>query len=125
MIIHIDTQSDHPIYKQIVNEIQRLLAEDKISIGILLPPVRQLAADLGVNLNTVAAAYRELETLGFIRIRHGSGAVIVQSVISKDGFEDQLTQQIEDIIVWSKVRGFSVNELNNVFANAINRIYKD
>jgi len=41
-----------------------------------LPPVRQVATDLGVNLNTIAAAYRELQKEGLLKVRHGAGAFV-------------------------------------------------
>ena len=41
-----------------------------------MPSVRQVAGDLGVNLNTVAAAYRQLQDEGLVTVRHGAGAVI-------------------------------------------------
>jgi GntR family transcriptional regulator len=44
--------------------------------------VRQLAADLGVNLNTVATAYRELRDEGLVALRHGSGAVVAPRTIN-------------------------------------------
>jgi DNA-binding transcriptional regulator YhcF (GntR family) len=44
--------------------------------GTPLPPVGQLAADLGVNLNTIATAYRELQKDGLIVVKHGSGSVV-------------------------------------------------
>ena len=44
--------------------------------GTPLPPVRQLTADLGVNLNTIATAYRELQKDGLIVVNHGSGSVV-------------------------------------------------
>ena len=40
------------------------------------PIYRQVAIDLGVNLNTIAGAYRELQAEGLVTIRHGSGAVV-------------------------------------------------
>ena len=51
---------------------RRLIARGELTEGTSLPPVRQVAADLGVNLNTIAAAYRELQSEGLVTIRHGS-----------------------------------------------------
>jgi DNA-binding transcriptional regulator YhcF (GntR family) len=44
--------------------------------GAPLPPVRRFAADLGLDLNTIAVAYRELQTEGLLTVKHGSGAVV-------------------------------------------------
>ena len=79
MHITVDIQDRRPIYIQVVDEIKALIASGELREGAPLPPVRQLAADLDVNLNTVAAAYRELQTEGLIAIRHGSGAVVAST----------------------------------------------
>lgn len=76
MFITIDEQDLRPIYKQVTDEIKALIARGELTEGTALPPVRQLAADLGVNLNTIATAYRELQTEGLLSIRHGAGAVV-------------------------------------------------
>src|SRR5437667_8346643 len=76
MFITVDTDDRKPIYQQVVDEIKSLIARGELPQGTALPPVRQVAADLGVNLNTVAAAYRELQREGLIAVRHGSGAVV-------------------------------------------------
>lgn len=76
MLITINLDDQRPIYQQIVDSIKALIASGELSEGAALPPVRQVAADLGVNLNTVAAAYRELQGEGLLAIRHGSGAVV-------------------------------------------------
>ena len=76
MYITIDELDRRPIYRQVADEIKGLIARGALSEGMALPPVRQVADDLGVNLNTIAAAYRELQKEGLLKVRHGSGAVV-------------------------------------------------
>ncbi|MFO0982617.1 MAG: GntR family transcriptional regulator [Planctomycetota bacterium] len=76
MRITVDTSDPRPIYRQVADEIKSLIARSELREGSVLPPVRQLAADLGVNLNTIATAYRELQAEGLLTVRHGSGAVV-------------------------------------------------
>ena len=76
LIIHVDPGDPRPIYRQIADEIKGLIARGHVQEGEALPSVRQVAADLGVNLNTIATAYRELQDEGLIAVRHGSGAVV-------------------------------------------------
>src|SRR5262245_55144987 len=79
MWITIDADDRRPIYQQVADGIKGLIAKGDLAQGQALPPVRQLAADLGVNLNTIATAYRSLQDEGLIAIRHGSGAVVSAS----------------------------------------------
>ncbi len=76
MFLTIDTEDSRPIYQQVASGIKELIARGKLAQGASLPPVRQVAADLGVNFNTIATAYRELQSEGLIVIKHGSGAVV-------------------------------------------------
>src|ERR1700758_5159439 len=76
MYITVDESDRRPIYRQIADEIKGLIARGELHEGMALPPVRQVATDLGVNLNTIAAAYRELQKEGLLKVRHGSGAVV-------------------------------------------------
>src|SRR5213594_1426828 len=76
MYITVDETDRRPIYRQIADEIKGLIARGELLEGMALPPVRQVAADLGVNLNTIAAAYRELQKEGLLKVRHGSGALV-------------------------------------------------
>ena len=68
MFIKLTPEDQRPIYQQVVDEIKGLIARGLLAEGTTLPPVRQVAADLGVNLNTIAAAYRELQSDGLIRV---------------------------------------------------------
>jgi DNA-binding transcriptional regulator YhcF (GntR family) len=76
MRITIDQADLRPIYQQVADEIGTLITMGELRAGASLPPVRQLAADLGVNMNTIATAYRLLQEAGLVTIRHGSGAVV-------------------------------------------------
>src|SRR5207237_9486843 len=76
MYITVDESDRRPIYRQVADEIKGLIARGELREGMALPPVRQIAADLGVNLNTIAAAYRELQKEGLLKVRNGSGALV-------------------------------------------------
>ena len=72
----LDWATGEPVYEQIARQIRTRIAAGDLPPGHALPPVRTLASDLGVNLNTVARAYRQLEEQGFVLIRDRSGAEV-------------------------------------------------
>src|SRR5215813_11828239 len=82
IFLTINTNDPRPIYQQVADGIKELIAQGKLSEGASLPPVRQLAADLGVNLNTIATAYRELQKDGLIVIKHGTGSMVASRTIT-------------------------------------------
>lgn len=88
MFVTIDTGDPRPIYQQVADGIKELIARGTLAEGASLPPVRQLAADLGVNLNTIATAYRELQEDGLISIKHGSGSVVASRTITERSREE-------------------------------------
>lgn len=87
-LLTIDTASRQPIYEQLAEGLKAMIARGDLAEGVTLPPVRQLAADLGVNLNTVAVAYRQLQSEGLITVRHGSGAVVSSRITSKQSEQE-------------------------------------
>ena len=76
MQIHITTSDGVPIYQQIVNQIKYLVASGRLTAGEEMPPIRVLAEQLVVNPNTVARAYRELETAGIVEKRRTAGTYV-------------------------------------------------
>ncbi|MEX2261081.1 MAG: GntR family transcriptional regulator [Bryobacteraceae bacterium] len=78
MILQINVDSEAPVYRQIVDALRPKLVEGELLPGDLLPPVRQLAADLGVHFNTVAEAYRILAEEGWLDLRRRRGAVVLE-----------------------------------------------
>jgi GntR family transcriptional regulator len=75
-VIQLDNASPLPKYQQILEQVEAHVAAGRLAPGAPLPSVRQLAGDLGINVNTVVAAYRVLESEGIVLLRHGSRAVI-------------------------------------------------
>ncbi len=74
MIIDVDTASAVPAFEQVRSQIAGMIASGVLAPGHRLPPIRQLAADLGLAPGTVARVYRELESARLVssRVRHGT-----------------------------------------------------
>jgi DNA-binding transcriptional regulator YhcF (GntR family) len=72
-----------------------MIAAGKLAEGDELPPVRQLAADLGINLNTVARAYRELTDAGLLASMRGRGTVVIATVERPSGPKADERRRIE------------------------------
>lgn len=67
-----------PVYVQVVDQLRYLIAAGRYRVGDYLPPMRRIADELGLNLNTVHRAYGELQRDGLIRSTRGKGAVVVR-----------------------------------------------
>ncbi len=76
MRLHIDPENPVPIYVQIEEQVRAMVAAGQLRPGDQLPTIRQLAVDLGVNYNTVARAYLELERAGVITTQRGRGTFV-------------------------------------------------
>jgi GntR family transcriptional regulator len=78
MFADLDFRSHIPIYVQLVERVKHLVASGTLRPGDQLPTVRQLAAELRVNFNTVARAYRLLDEAGVISTQQGRGTYVLE-----------------------------------------------
>ena len=78
MDITINLESSVPVYLQIVDRIKYLVTLGQLQPGEQLPTIRQLAADLRINFNTVARAYTELDRAGVISTEQGRGTFVAR-----------------------------------------------
>ena len=124
MYITIDEQDRRPLYQQVADEIKGLIAAGELSEGSSLPPVRQVAADLGVNLNTVAFAYRRLQQEGLIKVKHGSGAVVISRRAGQDASE-QVLSQLRSALTELILAGLTRAEVNTLVNEALNTLATD
>jgi GntR family transcriptional regulator len=76
--LHLDFRSGLPIYIQIMNQIEQQVSGGILKPGAQLPTVRAMAAELRVNFNTVARAYRLLDEAGVISTQQGRGTYIME-----------------------------------------------
>ena len=75
--VSLNLDSPVPAYRQIADDLRRHLVDERLKPGDLLPPIRQLALDLGVHFNTVALAYRLLADEGWLELKRGRGATVI------------------------------------------------
>jgi GntR family transcriptional regulator len=71
--VRVSTTDPTPPYEQLRRQFAELIRSGVLGPGDRLPPLRQLAADLGLAVGTVARTYRELETAGLVASRRGGG----------------------------------------------------
>lgn len=75
-IFSVTTGSGDPIYRQLVEQVRRLVAGGQLAAGDEIPSVRETAQALAINPMTVSKAYSLLETAGVLERRRGVGMVI-------------------------------------------------
>ena len=75
-MIQLDYRDARPIYGQILDGIREQIRAGILQPGDRLPSVRELAAELTINPNTIQRAYRELETMGLIATVPGKGCFV-------------------------------------------------
>jgi GntR family transcriptional regulator len=124
MYITIDGADVRPVYLQVADEIKALIACGELQAGVSLPPVRQVAADLGVNLNTIAAAYRKLQKEGLVRVRHGSGVVVTSRTVDQRS-ESELRKPLRGALVHLALAGLSRREIAAIVNEEIEGLFRN
>lgn len=124
MYITIDERDKRPLYQQVVDEIKALIAAGELPEGTSLPPVRQVASDLGVNLNTIAYAYRQLQKQGLVKIRHGAGAVVTSRLMNENT-EEQLRSQLGNALTHLALAGLKLSEVRLLVETELSRLFKE
>ncbi len=111
--IKVETKSGIPVYIQLAEQIKMLIHEGLLKVGDLMPTTRGLAVKLGINANTVARVYRDLQAEGQLRLQRGVGTFVAQEArppMSKEKFRI-LEKKAAELIQISKLAGISPVEL--------------
>jgi DNA-binding transcriptional regulator YhcF (GntR family) len=115
LTLTIDRGLQEPVYEQVATQVRRLVASGALVPGTALPSVRQLAGDLGVNLNTIARAYRLLEGEGFLVIRDRAGVAVAEPAERiEHAARDKLLDQMRATLVRLRQAGMGTEELLSV-----------
>ncbi|MGI8654055.1 MAG: GntR family transcriptional regulator [Pyrinomonadaceae bacterium] len=123
MIITIDENDKRPLYQQVIDEIKRLIARGELREGATLPPVRQVAADLGVNFNTIAVAYRELQREGLINVRHGAGAIVTSST-ANEKHDEELLAPLRASLTQLVLAGHARGQIMSIVGDELRKLLK-
>lgn len=98
--IQLNKNGKDSLYVQLYDALRELIVQGKLSHGYLLPPVRKLAAFLGVNPGTVVNAYKLLEQNGYIFSRAGSGSYVAE-------IHDQTADEGESLVCEEDIEAFA------------------
>jgi GntR family transcriptional regulator len=124
--ITIDLESDVPVYRQIADEIRGLVARGLVATGEELPSVRQLGAMLGVNLNTVAKAYRLLADEGLIDLKQGASARVTsadrpQAVLR---LEPEVERKLHELFSRWVLKGAEREQIEALLAESLDSFFR-
>ena len=110
-MVHLDYRDARPIYLQIVEGLRAQILAGVLQSGERLPSVRELAASLSINPNTIQRAYRQLEALGWIATVPGKGCFV--SGLPEYAAEEQkeLLRAFDEAAAALLQRGLSRQEL--------------
>lgn len=81
MIVTVDQSSPVPAFEQVREQVATMIAAGVLPPGTSLPPIRQIAADLGIAPGTVARAYSELERAGLVGGRGRRGTRVLPRAV--------------------------------------------
>lgn len=105
-------KEDRPIYTQLLEQIQARIVTGQYKIGECLPSVRELAAEAGVNPNTMQRALAELERIGLVYSQRTSGRMITDDAQKIGEMKMQLAQDvIEEFLQNMKKLGYEQKEI--------------
>jgi GntR family transcriptional regulator len=115
LTVHLDRDDPESAYHQIARQLRTHIASGALAPGTLLPGVRSLASDLGVNMNTVARAYRVLEEQGFVRIRDRSGVEVAPPPRRPDpDRKSSLQEELASLLIRMRQAGLTPDQLRRL-----------
>lgn len=114
--VSLNLESPIPAYRQIADDLRRHLVDERLMPGDLLPPIRQLALDLGVHFNTVALAYRLLADEGWLELKRRRGATVIARNAPRAvdrRHVDGLLRQVAQIAAQLRSAGMSSRQISS------------
>ena len=108
-MIKVDPRSSTPIYEQIELGIKELIMKGALKQGEKLPSVRELAAMLTINPNTISKAYGKLEREGIIETLRGKGTFVSENIEGKvdERRMEEISGSLKKIILEASYSGIT------------------
>ncbi len=116
----IDSRSAIPVYEQLKRQIVFHIVSGRLDEGEKLPSIRELAAALRINPNTVAKTYRQLETDGFVTSRKGLGVFISAGERELQSNRNDIFRELTDeYLSKAAALGLNAEEIMNSLAGRL------
>lgn len=110
-MIHLDYRDARPIYTQIIDGFKEQISTGVLQTGEKLPSVRELAAELAINPNTIQRAYNELEGEGYIYSVPGKGSFASGSMDADAARRKELLTRVRELVTELRYLGVTDEEL--------------
>ncbi len=114
----LNPRSKEPIYRQIMDQLVLFISTGVLEAGSKLPSIRELASDLGINPNTVARAYAELEQRAIIETIPKKGAFIANRSFQEE-IEAKLKADLTQTYSESRKHGLAWEKIKEVAKEAL------
>jgi GntR family transcriptional regulator len=113
MFFSIDFNNELAIYDQIIRQVKFAVAGELLKAGEMVPSVRDLARELTLNPNTVARAYRQLQTEGILVPLRGMGLVVAEGIARHCQTErrELIRSRLEQVLAEAKHSGLKPEEI--------------
>jgi GntR family transcriptional regulator len=122
MWLDINPRLSTPVYQQIVDGIKEAVALGILAAGERMPTVREMAAELALNPNTVAKAYQRLEQEGIIVTMRSRGTFVAdRSSVDLDFAQKKLNVQIEKVLIEAYHLGLNREQIEQLFAESLDK----
>lgn len=112
-MIQLNYRDTRPFYQQIKDNVRQLVVSGALKKDEKLPSVRDMAASLAINPNTIQRAYRELESEGYIYTLSGKGTFVAEVDHSNQFRQQELRHQFDKIVSELLYLSMPVNDLTN------------
>lgn len=111
----IDLESGMTVFTQIKNHFLFAIASGRVKGGERLPSPADLSRRIGVSLNTVANAYRDLEVMGLVHTRRGHGAVVNEGARARceEGCRARIIKGLNEVGGEAKAAGMTAGDVTN------------
>lgn len=120
--VRVVTTDPTPPFEQVRRQLAELMATGVLRPGSRLPPVRQLAGDLGLAVGTVARAYRELEAAELVVTRRGGGTRVAERPGNAARERTAAVRRLaQDYVRAARLLGATDDELVRALADATGR----
>ena len=117
--LQLDFRSHLPAYQQILLQVERLVSSGRLLTGARLPTVRELAAQLGVNFNTAARAYRLLDRAGLVSAQRGRGTYVLGQSAARRARSTMLRTLASEYVLEARRQDFSEAQIAQAVARQL------